>query len=201
MGKWINKSISPSAEPDSEDHIAIEDLARLAEGAVDNAERQRFNHHLNRCQRCYEILQQTLKDMSAEEPVQTVPSPWWKTRTAYALAASIILVILIGGPLVFNYWNQRSLVLLATLHLDQKLKDILLEDDSLRWEKGKRINRLLAALQQKGLQVKELNLVVLSKPYYQKKSLFGPAEILQIRIENKVAYIEVKEIEPAERQQ
>jgi hypothetical protein len=200
MGKWINKSISPSAEPDSEDHIALEDLARLAEGAVDKAERQRFNHHLNRCQRCYEILQQTLKDMFAEESVQIVTSSWWKTRTAYALAASIILVLLIGGPLVFNYWNQRPQIIWASLHLDQQLKDILLEDDTLRWEKGKRVNRLLAALQQKGLQVKELNLVVLSKPYYQKKSLFGPAEILQIRIENKVAYIEVKEIEPAEKQ-
>ena len=156
MGKWINKSIKPSVEPDSEDHIAIEDLARLADGAVDKAERQRFILHLNRCQRCYEILQGTLKDVSVEESVQMVPSPWWKTRTAYAMAASIILVLLIGGPLVFNYWNQRPQVILATLNLDQQLKDILLEDDALRWEKGERVNRLLAALQQKGLQLKEL---------------------------------------------
>ena len=194
MGKWINKSMKPSVEPDSEDHIAIEDLARLVDGAVEKAERQRFIRHLNRCQRCYKILQETLKDVSAEESLQMVPSPWWKTRTAYALAASIILVLLIGGPLVFNYWNPRPQVILATLKLDQQLKDILLEDDALRWEKGKRLNRLLAALQKKGLQVKELNLVVLSKPYYQKKSLFGPAEVLQIRIENNVAYLEVKEM-------
>jgi hypothetical protein len=36
---------------------------------------------------------------------------------------------------------------------------------------------------------------LLSKPYYQKKSLFGPKEVLHIRIENKVAYLEVKEKE------
>ena len=121
--------------------------------------------------------------------------PWWKTRTAYALAASIILVLLIGGPLVFKYWTQRSQVILATLDLDQELKDILLEDDALQWGKGDRINRLVAVLQQKGLRVKELKRVVLSKPYYQKKSLFGPKEILHIRIEDKVAYMEVKEMD------
>jgi hypothetical protein len=194
MGKWINKSIKPTVAPEPEDHIAIEDLARLADGAVDKAENQRFIRHLNRCQRCYEILRETLKDLADEASVQTTSPPWWKTRTAYALAASIILVLLIGGQLVFNYWNQRPQVILATLNLDQQLKDILLVDDALRWEKGERVNRLVAALQQKGLQVKELNLVVLSKPYYQKKSLFGPKEVLHIRIENKVAYLEVKEM-------
>ncbi|UCE56151.1 MAG: hypothetical protein JSV31_12110 [Desulfobacterales bacterium] len=194
MGRWINKIIKPTVAPEPEDHIAIEDLARLADGAVDKAENQHFIRHLNRCQRCYEILQETLKDLADEASVQTTSSPWWKTRTAYALAASIILVLLIGGQLVFNYWNQRPQVILATLNLDQQLKDILLVDDALRWEKGERVNRLVAALQQKGLQVKELNLVVLSKPYYQKKSLFGPKEALHIRIENKVAYLEVKEM-------
>ncbi len=82
-----------------------------------------------------------------------------------------------------------------TLDLDQNLKDILLEDDGLRFGKGARLSRLLAALQQKGLPVKDLNLAVLSKPYYQKKSLFGPREVLQIRIENGIAYLEVQEVE------
>jgi len=84
---------------------------------------------------------------------------------------------------------------LASLDLDQGLKDILMEDDALKWEKKERVNRLLAALQQRGLEVEDLNLVLLSKPYYQKKSLFGPKEILHIRIDNKVAYLEVKEMD------
>jgi len=193
MGKWMSKTIHPSAVPESVDHIHIEDLARLAEGAVDAAERRHLLGHLNRCQRCYQILQETLKDVSAETTQKPGFVPWWRTRMFYALAASILLVLLIGGPLAIKHWLQRPPVILASLDLDQGLKDILLEDDSLKWEKKERVTRLLTALQQRGLAVKDLNLVLLSKPYYQKKSLFGPKEVLQIRIENKVAYLEVKE--------
>jgi len=193
MGKWMNKTINPSAVSESEDHILIEDLARLAEGTVDAAERQQLIGHLNRCQRCYQTLQETLKDVSAESTLQPGLVPWWRTRMFYALAASILLVLLIGGPLAIKDWIQRPPVILAALDLDQGLKDILLEDDALKWEKKERVNRLLAALQQRGLAVKDLNLVLLSKPYYQKKSLFGPEEVLHIRIDDKVAYLEVKE--------
>ena len=196
MGKWMNKIINPSAVPQSEDHILIEDLARLAEGAVDAIERRHLIGHLNRCQRCYQILQETLVDVSADASMQpAVSAPWWKTRMFYALAVSILLVLLIGGPLAIKHWIQGPPVIEASLDLDQTLKDILLEDDTLKWEKKERLNRLLAALQQRGLAVKDLNLVLLSKPYYQKKSLFGPKEVLHIRIENKVAYLEVKEKE------
>jgi hypothetical protein len=195
MGKWMNKTINPSVVPESEDHILIEDLARLAEGAVDAAEREHLIRHLNRCHRCYQILQETLADVSAETSMQPVFVPWWKTRMFYALAVSFLLVLLIGGPLAIKQWTKRSPVITASLDLDQGLKDILLEDDTLKWEKKGRLNRLLAAMQQNGLAVKELNLALLSKPYYQKKSLFGPKEVLHIRIENKVAYLEVKEKE------
>ena len=195
MGKWMNKTINPSVVPESEDHILIEDLARLAEGAVDAAERQHLIGHLNRCQRCFQILQETLKDVSAETSMQPGSVPWWRTRIFYALAISISLVILIGGPLAIKQWTQRTPVILASLDLDPALKDILLEDDALKWEKKERVNRLLTALQQRGLEVKDLNIVLLSKPYYQKKSLFGPKEVLHIRIDNKVAYLEVKEKE------
>jgi len=195
MGKWMNKTINPSFVPESEDHILIEDLARFAEGAVDAAERQHLIGHLNRCQICYQILQETLKDMSAGTSLRTVSVPWWKTRMTFALAVSIVLVLLIGGPLAIKHWIQRSAVITASLDLDQGLKDILLEDDALKWGKKERVNRLLTALQQRGLAVKDLNLVLLSKPYYQKKSLFGPKEVLHIRIEDKVAYLEVKEMD------
>ena len=193
MGKWMNRTINPSVEPESEDHIPVEDLARLAEGGVDTAERQHLIGHLNRCQRCYQILQETLKDLSAETSMFPVAVPWWRTRMFYALAASILLVLLIAGPLAIKQWTQSPRVILASLDLDQGLKDILLEDDALKWEKKERVSRLLTALQQRGLTVKDLNLVLLSKPYYQKKSLFGPREVLHIRIDKNVAYLEVEE--------
>ena len=193
MGKWMNKTINPSVVPESLNHIHIEDLARLAEGAVDAAERRHLIGHLNRCQRCYQILQETLKDVSAETTLQAGSVPWWTTKMFYALAISIALVLLIGGPLAIKHWTQGPPVILASLDLDQGLKDILLEDDALKWEKKERVHRLATALQQRGLAVKDLNLVLLLKPYYQKKSLFGPKEILHVRIEDKVAYLEVKE--------
>ena len=193
MGKWMNKTINPSAVPESVDHILIEDMARLAEGAVDAAERRHLLGHLNRCQRCYQILQETLKDVSAETTFQPGSVPWWRTRMFYALAGSIALILLIGGPFAIKHLSQRPPVILASLDLDQGLKDILLEDDALKWGKKERVNRLRIALQQRGLAVKDLNLVLLSKPYYQKKSLFGPKEVLHIRIDDKVAYLEVKE--------
>ena len=189
----MEESIKPSVGSQSQDHIDIEDLARLIDGSTNPAERQGLMYHLNRCPRCYEILQETLNDVFDDSSVQPSSFSWWRTRMAYALAASIFLVLLIGGQFVLKYWNQRPQVILATLNLDQELKDILLENDALRWQKGERVTRLVTAFQHKGLQVKELNLVVLSKPYYQKKSLFGPKEILHIRIENKTAYLEVKE--------
>ena len=195
MGKWTKKSLEPSVSPDSDNHIAIEDIARLAEGTVDNAEQEHLLRHINRCQRCYEILHHTLKDAPLATSVKPAADPWWKTKTAYALAASIILIFIISGQLAYKYWSRAPEVISATLDLDQELKEILLEDDGLRFGKGARLNRLLAALQQKGLQVNDLNLAVLSKPYYQKKSLFGPKEILHIRIENEVAYLEVQERE------
>ena len=198
MGKWINKSLDPSVSPNlpvSDNHVAIEDIARLADGTVDAGERARLFRHINRCPRCYEILHQTLKDAPFETPAKPAAGFWWKTKVAYALAASIILVLVIGGQLAYKYWDHVPKAISATLDLNQNLKDILLEDDALRFGKGARLNRLLAALQQTGLPVKDLDFVVLTKPYYQKKSLFGPREVLHIRIENNVAYLEVKEVD------
>jgi hypothetical protein len=195
MDKWVKKSLEPSVSPVSDHHVAIEDIARLAEGIVDEGERESLFRHINRCQSCYEILHHTLEDVSKTTFAKPAGGPWWKTKTAYALAASIILLFVISGQLVYKYWNRVPQVISATLDLDQNLKEILLEDAGLRFGKGARLNRLLAALQQKGLAVEDLNAAVLSKPYYQKKSLFGPREVLHVRIENEIAYLEVQEVE------
>jgi len=198
MGKWVKKSLEPSVSANarvSDNHVKIEDIARLADGTVDDVERERLLRHINRCQRCYQILHHTLQDAANATSATSAGGTWWRTKAAYALAASIILIFVISGQFAYKYWVRAPKVISATLDLDQNLKDILLEDDGLRFEKGARLNRLLAALQQKGLPVKDLNLAVLSKPYYQKKSLFGPREVLQIRIENGVAYLEVQAVE------
>lgn len=193
MGKWIDKSMAPADATQPENHIAAEDIARLAEGSVDPTERGQFLHHLNRCHRCYDILQDILRDITPAEPAARISLPWWQRKTFYAIAASILLVLIIGGRLMFEHVQQRPRIITATLNLDQELKDILLENDALRWEKGPRLNRLAAALHKRGLQFQNLKTVVLAQPYYQKKSFFGPAERLHVRIENGVAYLSVEE--------
>jgi len=195
MGKWIDKCMRPDDLTIAGDHIAVEDIARLAEGGVDPAEREQLLHHLNRCHRCYEILQETIRDIAPAEPSTRISAPWWQRKIFYAVAASILLVLIIGGRLVLERAHHRPQIITATLDLDQQLKDILLENDTLRWGKGPRLSRLAAVLHQKGLQFKDLKTVVLARPYYQKKSLFGPAEKLQVRIENGVAYLSVEEQE------
>ena len=195
MGKWLNKTLRPTDSAESENHPDLEDIALLAEGRLSGAERKRLLSHLNRCGQCYEILQETLKGVSAETSGKPAPTAWWKRKSVYALAASILIVFIIGGQLAYKFRTHHSPVISAKLTLDQELKDILLEDNVLQWKSVERIQRLISALHKKGLQVKQLNLVVLSRPYYQTKSLFGPEEILHIRIENNVAYLEVKEIQ------
>ena len=193
MGKWLNKILRPTDSAESENHPDLEDIALLAEGRLDDAETKRLLGHLNRCGTCYEILQETLKDISAETSGQPAPTAWWKRKSLYALAASIILVLVIGGQLINTFWTKQTPITSAKLILDQELKDILLEDSALQWKNVQRIERLISTLHKKGLQVKRFKRVILSKPYYQTKSLFGPEETLHIRIEDDVAYIEIKE--------
>ena len=193
MGKWLNKTLRPTDSAQSENHADLEDIALLAEGKLDGAERNNLLSHLNHCGKCYEILQETLKDVSSETSGQPASKAWWKRKSLYALAASIIMIFIIGGQLVYKYRIQQTPITLAKLTLDQELKDILLEDSAVQWNSVKRIERLISVLHKKGLRVKQFNRVILSGPYYQTKSLFGPEEALHIHIEDDVAYLEVTE--------
>ncbi len=193
MGKWLYKALKPTAIAESGTHADMEDLAKLIEGRLGGDERKNLLRHLNRCGQCYEILQETMKDIYAAPSEEPTPIPWWKTKSAYALAASVMLLILVGGPLVYQFQTRQSLSTSAKLILDQELKEILLEDDTLQWNNEKRIKRFISALRQKGYRLKSFDRVVLAKPYYQTKSIFGPEEILNIRVDDGVAYVEVKE--------
>ena len=193
MVKWLNKTLRPTDSVESKNHPDVEDLAQLVEGTLEGTERERLLRHLNRCGKCYETVQETLRDISTVASGQLASTTWWKRKSLYALAASIIMIFIIGGQLVYKFRIQQTPITVAKITLDQELKDILLEDGALTWSNVKRIERLISALHEKGFQVAQFNRVVLSKPYYQRKSLFGPEEILHIRIEDNVAYLKVKE--------
>jgi hypothetical protein len=193
MGKWLHNALKPTDTAKPGPHAAMEDLALLVEGKLGGDERENLLRHLNQCGQCYEILQATMKDVQDEPSDAPTPLPWWQTRSVYALAASIMFLILVGGPLVYQFQTRQSLTTTAALILDQELKDILLEDDTLQWRNGKRIKRFISVLHKKGYPVKSFDRVVLATPYYQTKSILGPKEILHIRIDDGVAYLEVKE--------
>ena len=103
-----------------------------------------------------------------------------------------MLLALIGGPLVYQYQTRQSLLTSVELVLDQELKDILLVNTNLQWNDDQRVSRLISVLQKKGYRLKPFDRVVLSKPYYQLKSIFGSEEVLHIRIDEDVAYLEIK---------
>jgi hypothetical protein len=193
MGKWMNRLLAPSGGQDLADHVATEDIARLVDATVGDAEREHLLRHINRCQRCYDILHYTIGENPFDAAERAGAKPWWKRPTFYAIAASIALFFIISGQLVYRHWSREPGIVTATLELDQNLIDILLDDSALQISRGARLDRLLDALQQRGVPVKTVNLAVLAKPYYQKKSLFGPKEFLHIRIEARVAYLEVRE--------
>ena len=193
MGKWLHNALKPTDTADSGPHADLVDLSRLIEGKLGGDERENLLRHLNHCGPCYEILQATMKDLQAEASAEPKPIAWWKTKSVYALAASILFLILVGGPLVYQFAIRHPLTATAELIMDQELKEILLEDDSPQWHSDKRIKRFLSVLDRKGYSLKPFDRVVLAKPYYQKKSILGPKEVLHIRIDDGVAYLEVKE--------
>lgn len=193
MGNWVKRVLGPADGQDSPDHVAAEDMARLADGAVDESERDGLIRHINRCRRCYDILRHSIDDNPFEMERNSGSTAGWKSRGIYALAASIILVLIISGMFVYRHWTRDAGIVSATLELDQQLIDILMEDSALQIAQSPRLDRLLGILQQRGIPVEKILLAVLSKPYYQKKDLFGPKEYLHIRIEDHVVYLEVEE--------
>lgn len=190
MGKWINKILRSEPPQGTDAHISLEAIAQLADGRADPKQREQYAFHLNHCSECYQLLQETLIDMP-EEIIETSAQGRWRGKPLMALAASIILMLLIGGNFVFKT-NRPPPLLMASLTMDQGLMDILVEDDAVVWEKGERVDRLTTLLQSRGLDVTALNRVELSAPYFASKSFTGPGEILTVRIEDGVAYLEVK---------
>jgi hypothetical protein len=194
MGKWLHKTLTPNDPTELGPHVGLEDLACLIDGRLGGDERKDLLRHLNACGQCYRILQETMKDTQAAPSRKKTPLFRWKRKSVYALAASIALLVLIGGPLFYKFQSGQNLITSAELILDNDLREILLEDDTLEWSGSRRITRLMSALQKKGYHLKSFDRVVLANPYYQVKSIFGPEEILHIRIDGNVAYLEIREM-------
>ncbi|MBW1712018.1 MAG: hypothetical protein JRJ59_02565 [Deltaproteobacteria bacterium] len=194
MGRLTSALFGLTEGREGQDHPSLEDLARLAEGRVEPLERAALVRHLNRCRRCYQIVAQTMADLAADQTVQAA-RPRRLRWLGYAVAASVVAVMLVGGGLFYDRQGQAPAVVTASLNLDENLKSVLLENESTTWQKEERIERLVKLLQDRGVKTGQVEKVVLVAAYMPAKSLLAPEEILKVRIKDGVAYLEVVEKE------
>ena len=185
-------NLSSSDDFSSSQHIPLEDLARLAEGSMPANERQARLRHLNRCRDCYEILKETMTDLSEELAVPQTKPRAWSRQTVYRLAASVLILILAGSALLFQYRRTHPQIVTASLGMDSALRAALLENREGVWQ-GEKVEALASMLKERGVSVAGLDRIVMAVPYRPSmtKSLFGPREILKVRIEKGVAILEV----------
>jgi len=197
MGKWMDSLLEPDPADPVADHIPAERLARLAEGDDSIPTREDDIHHLNRCPDCFAVLSGILKDQAdvraASEKARERPD----RRRFFAVAASVLLVALIGGGLFFHFHPGGPRTLTASLEMDADIRNLLSQAEAVVWT-GERVGRLAALLRERGVAVSSLGKVVLSTPYIAKKDLNsilfgGPKETLKIRIEGDTAYLTVME--------
>lgn len=144
--------------------------------------------HLNRCAYCYEILEGTLDAEPAEKKKEFPFFP----KQLYALAASLFLVLSIAGAVRYYQKHfQPAQIITATVDMTPELRELLTEDDSLEWT-GQRAARMLEILREKGVQVQSVSKVLLAAPYVMRKDIFGPKEVVEIRVEGDTLRMEVK---------
>jgi hypothetical protein len=184
MGKWIDITLETDEDVGPADHIPDEDLGRLVEGRTEPEDREKIIYHLNRCEECRRVFDETLAEGSTTD-----------RRRFFAAAASLLLVIA-GGGLFYRYLQTPDRAITADLVLDRELKSLLSSAESLVWT-GKRAARLAALLKERGIAVATLDKVVLTAPYSRPptRDLFAPPEVLTVQIKDGTAFLTVQKKE------
>lgn len=191
MGRWMKSILEPTESWD-EQHISEEALACLAEGRVTPEEREAYSSHLRRCSRCYEIFAETLRLLAETTSETRQESHWSAHRRVYALAASVLLVLLLSSGLFLQHYGELPQSGIVSLSVDAQVRTMLMENQETTW-KGERAARLANVLKERGVSAKAFRQVVLDTPYYlpPTKDVFLPKEKLDIRIEGDTAYVKV----------
>lgn len=191
MGRWL-KSILEPTESGDEQHISEEALACLAEGRVTPEEREAYSNHLCRCSRCYEIFAETLTLLAETASETRQKSHWSAHHSAYGLAASVLLVLLLSSGLFLQHYGELPQSGIVSLAVDAQVRAMLMENQETTW-KGARASRLANVLKERGISAKAFHQVVLDAPYYlpPTKDVLLPKEKLDIRIEGDTAYVKV----------
>ncbi|CCK80698.1 anti-sigma factor [Desulfobacula toluolica] len=201
MNKWIKKifaSYKENLSPPADCDITDEEMAAFIDGRIYDADRDKIIYHLNRCQKCSDLLDNTLTDLELENS-KIKKTHMGRMKPLYSLAASILLMIIVGGGLFYNHSRKigNPDILNFTILLDSEIKALLLENSEVKWHTPARIQNLQSILQSKGMEVGELNGVVMESAYFKTKSFFKVEEEVVIRIEKGIAYIKVKKRDPS----
>ncbi|WP_321419114.1 zf-HC2 domain-containing protein [uncultured Desulfobacter sp.] len=207
MGKWIKTIVAEYKESHGEScahGISPQEMAAFIDGRLDQAQRQKVIHHLNRCQKCSDILDMALMGQAEnsqrdrEDIHGEQPALGGKFKPLYSLAASILLMVMIGSGLYhYGPWNGTSPgEMSVTLFMDGRVKELLMENNNTRWESQARIKGLATLLSEHGIKAGTLKGVVMDTPYVAQKSFFAEDEEVVITIKDGIAYLEVKKMSP-----
>jgi len=207
MGKWIKTVVAEYKKDHGEScahGISPQEMAAFIDGRLDPAQRQKVIHHLNRCQQCSDILDMALmaqagSNQGDKEDIHGEETAFWgKFKPLYSLAASILLMVMIGSGLYhYGPWKGTSPgEMSVTLFMDARVKDLLMENNNTRWGSQTRIKGLETLLSEHGIKAGTLKGVVMDTPYVAQKSFFTVDEEVVIIIKDGIAYLEVKKISP-----
>lgn len=207
MGNWIKTVVSEYKKDHGEScahGISPQEMAAFIDGRLDSAQRQKVIHHLNRCQTCSDILDMALmaqagSNQGDKENIHGEQTVFWgKFKPFYSLAASILLMVMIGSGLYhYGPWKETSSgEMPVTLFMDGRVKELLMENNNTHWGSQTRIKGLETLLSEHGIKAGTLKGVVMDTPYVAQKFFFAEDEEVVITIKDGIAYLEVKKISP-----
>ncbi len=190
MSKRLKQYLHPcsdqrtSVRAEDAAHPSDQELAELAEGTLAPERREALLRHINACSDCYEAYVEILRFLPEPSAASTRKSP--AVRVCLALAASVLLCL--AGTIGYFQLQQPAAPFLATVELDSALKTALLE---LETEQQEAPEGLLELLRQRGIPVDTVREVALAEPYMPAKTLFGPKEYLELRVDKGIVYLKV----------
>ncbi len=193
MGKYMDTILSTEAAEVPNEHPDLEELALFAEGNCSPEQRKRLMNHLLQCHDCYDIVIDAIRNINEK---QGLKKPHSIQKPLYAFAASILLILGIGIAALFgpSFEHKQHL---AYVELDTALQNLLSLNEKTTWEDADRIKNLKLHLKKQGIDISQIKEVAMIEPYGVStgkdlaKSLFGPKQKLELRIEGNKLYLKV----------
>ncbi len=188
----LKKIVEPQG-PAPNDHPELEVLAAFTEAQLDPHHRQEVVAHLSSCKECYELVQQSLADLEKERQEVRQRLQGGGGRKVFGLAASFIFCLLLASGVWLSGVFMPQQAQVVQMEIDEELRSMLLEDEALVW-RGEKAERLVAMLGQRGIKGLTAATVRLDSLYdpYLSKSLSQKKEIVIIKVEEGVIYLQLK---------